>query len=411
MHGPDQIVADLQHVLDQEGPELTDLVERSLVEARERAHRELSPELLDALDWPVDLDGYQDYLRAFIRWVPQQTSDPAWKTTAPEERYAKEVSDRLAHFFWLVDQKVGDDAGCVAESSEAFRGWLTDFARQWGSYLDTPESFSPELLESFLQDAPEYTIEESLVDGRPNAPSGWLTFNQFFARELNPGLRPISEPGDNTVITSPADCLFRHSFDIDDESNIPDTTVKGTHHYGNISQLLEGSKYADAFAGGTFVHYMLPPSSYHRYHVPVAGRVEESFVVSGRVYMEVDLEDHELKSKDSTQSGYEFTQVRGGADPGHLVLRSRRPRHGRRDPGRHVPRRLGHAHHGPRHRGRQGGGVRLLPVRRVRHHRALPGGRRPPDRHEHRPAACGLRHRSRPGGCLIEESMLESRSR
>ncbi len=105
--------------------------------------------------------------------------------------------------------------------------------------------------------------------------------------------------------------MFRHSFDIDHESNIPSTTVKETHHYGNIKQLIEGSRYADAFAGGTFVHYMLPPSAYHRYHVPVAGRVEESFVINGRVYMEVDLEDHELRSKDSTESGYEFSQVRG----------------------------------------------------------------------------------------------------
>ena len=74
---------------------------------------------------------------------------------------------------------------------------------------------------------------------------------------------------------------------------------------------MEGSRYADAFAGGTFANYMLPPSSYHRYHVPVAGRVEESFVLSGQVYMQVDLEDGQLRSKDCARSGYEFTQVRG----------------------------------------------------------------------------------------------------
>ena len=113
------------------------------------------------------------------------------------------------------------------------------------------------------------------------------------------------------MVTSPADCMFRHCFDIDEKSNIPATLIKGTHRYGNIEQLMEGSRYAEAFAGGNFVHYMLPPSAYHRYHVPVAGRVEESFVISGKVYMEVDLEDHQLQSKDSAQSGYEFTQVRG----------------------------------------------------------------------------------------------------
>ena len=56
---------------------------------------------------------------------------------------------------------------------------------------------------------------------------------------------------------------------------------------------------------------MLPPSAYHRYHLPVAGEVRESFVVSGQVYMKVDLADHQLHSRDSTDTGYEFFQTRG----------------------------------------------------------------------------------------------------
>jgi phosphatidylserine decarboxylase precursor len=311
MNKPHQTVRDLQDLLQKEGSDLEMLLEKSLRTARERAEADLDPDLLAALDWPEDLPGYYSYLEQFIRWVPRQSDAPAWKDTAPEERYAKEVSDRLAHFFWLIDQKVDVGETAVAENSDSFRDWLTGFARQWGEFLDTPDSFSQEILDSFLRDAPEYTIEESLVDGRPNTPSGWLTFNQFFARELNAGLRPISEPTDNTVVVSPADCSFRHSFDIDAESNIPATTIKQTHKYGNIKQLMEGSRYADAFANGTFVHYMLPPSAYHRYHVPVAGRVEESFVISGKVFMQVDLEGHQLKSRDSASSGYEFSQTRG----------------------------------------------------------------------------------------------------
>lgn len=310
MSSPDQIVPDLHHLLEQE-PELGQLLEKSLVEARKRAEEELDAELFDALDWPTGLDGYDAYLERFIRWIPQQSDHPAWRTSAPEERYAKEVSDRLAHFFWLVDQQVHEDGSAVAEGSEGFRGWLTSFARSWGSFLDTPESFDDKLLQSFIEDAPEYHVEESLINGRPNAPSGWLTFNQFFARELNRGLRPISEPGDNRVVTSPADCSYQHCYDIDEDSAIPATRVKRTHSYGNIHQLLEGSEYADAFAGGTFVHYMLPPSAYHRYHLPVSGEVKEAYTVSGQVYMKVDLTDHQLQSRDSTDTGYEFFQTRG----------------------------------------------------------------------------------------------------
>jgi phosphatidylserine decarboxylase len=307
----DQIIDDLRRVLERDGGALARRLERSLRRARDRARTDLSTELYEALEWPRDLPEYYEYLQRFIRWVPRQSDAEAWKTSAPEERYAKEVSDRLAHFFWLIDQEVEGEATSLGHDSDALRTWLTQFARRWGDFLDTPQSFSQEILESFIENAPEYSVGESLVDGRPNTPSGWLTFNQFFARELNAGLRPIADPGENRTVTSPADCMFRQAFDIDADSNIPATAIKQTHRYGNIKQLMEGSRYADAFAGGTFVHYMLPPSSYHRYHVPVSGRVEESFALSGKVYMQVDLEDGQLASKDCAQSGYEFTQVRG----------------------------------------------------------------------------------------------------
>ena len=307
---PDSITARLRSTLE-DHPELGDLLERSLRQAHEGARGTLRAALYEALDWPEDLAAYETYLEGFVRWIPQQSDAEAWKSAQPEHRYAKEVSDRLAHFFWLIDQDVHEDGGAIAENSKAFRDWLTAFAREWGAFLDTPESFSQEILETFLRDAPEYTIEESLVDGRPNSPSGWTTFNQFFARELNPGLRPIAAPHDDTVVVSPADCSFQHAYDIGEDSGIPATTIKETHRYGNVEQLLEGSRYADAFAGGTFVHYMLPPSSYHRYHLPVGGRVEESFVVQGRVFMQVDLEGDELVARDSAKTGYEFSQTRG----------------------------------------------------------------------------------------------------
>ncbi len=199
----------------------------------------------------------------------------------------------------------------VAEGSAAFRRWLTDFARGWGDFLDTPESFDEEILRSFVEDAPQYTVEESLVDGRPNMPSGWKTFNQFFARELNPGRRPIADPGDNRTVSCPADCSYEQWFGIDENSAIPATRVKGTATYGSIPELLPDSPYAERFAGGTFVHYMLPPSAYHRFHTPVGGRVVESRVVDGQVYMQVDVGDGGFRSTDRTQSGYEFFQTRG----------------------------------------------------------------------------------------------------
>ncbi len=320
------IIDKLHHVL-KETDGLADRVERSLVAAHAKAQAELNPAVFDALDWPTDLAAYDKYLQGFLRWIPQQSDADAWKQPAAKERFAKEVSVRLGHFFFLIDQKVDDGDTVIAENSEALAAWLTAYTREWGEFLDTPDSFDDQILDSFLRDAPEYTIEESLVNARANMPSGWVTFNQFFARELNAGLRPIAEPATNLVLTSPADCSFEHRFDIDENSQIPAIEVKTTHRYGSIAQLLGDSEYGDRFAGGTFVHYMLPPSAYHRFHSPVAGLVKETFVTTGRVYMQVDIEDHELKSRDNSESGYEFFQTRGvvtvdtsGSDAGDLGM-------------------------------------------------------------------------------------------
>jgi len=307
---PDAIIERLKDTFDKDKT-LVARLERSIVQARDLAEANLDSKVFSALEWPRDLDEYDAYLKRFIRWVPQQSDAEAWRDQAPEDRFAKEVSDRLAHFFWLIDQKVDDGDTAIAENSEVFRDWLTEFARQWGSFLDTPESFSQDLLDSFVKNAPEYNVNESLVDGKPNMPSGWLTFNQFFARELNAGLRPVSDPASNLVVTSPADCLFQHEYDIDSDSSIPATTLKNAHKYGNIKQLIKGSQHAESFSRGTFVHYMLPPSAYHRFHVPVSGLVEESFVINGQVFMQVDMKDHQLQSSDSATTGYEFNQTRG----------------------------------------------------------------------------------------------------
>ena len=164
---------------------LSMMLETSVRRARERAEADLDPDLFDALDWPGDLGEYEQYLRGFLRWIPQESGARAWHMQDGGTWSSREISDRLAHFFWLIDQK-DDEGKAVGESSAAFRQWCTDYARQWGAFLDTPESFSQDILDSFTTNSPEFTVGESLVGGRPNAPSGWLSFN--------PVLRPAAQP-------------------------------------------------------------------------------------------------------------------------------------------------------------------------------------------------------------------------
>lgn len=289
------------------------LLTASLEQANQQARANLDARLYEALDWPLDLPGYIDYLEKFARWAPRQSKAEAWKPeNVPADKQAsQEVYDRLCHFYWLIDQKVRTESCVIVQNIPWFSNWLIEYANLWGSFLNTTESFNDDILESFIKDSPKYKVKDSMIDGRPNAPSGWLTFNQFFARELNPGLRPIDSPMDNRIVTSPADCTFKQTYAISEDSSIPEITVKQTHRFANIENLLEGSQYKHAFAGGTFVHYFLGPYSYHRFHTPVSGVVQESYAVRGQVYLAVNLKGGQFDAPDNATDGYEFVQARG----------------------------------------------------------------------------------------------------
>ena len=93
--------------------------------------------------------------------------------------------------------------------------------------------------------------------------------------------------------------------------------LRKTHSIGNIADLLKGSQHANKFANGTFVHYFLGPYSYHRFHAPVSGMVDECRAVPGLTYLEVNISDNQFDAPDdsdspaSPETGYEFNQARG----------------------------------------------------------------------------------------------------
>jgi len=300
-------------------------LEESLNKANDLARAGgLAPELYQALPdslgldgWPTTLDEYALYLVVYSRWLPQQSTNPAWvNPTAPSpyEGEHREVYDYLCWFYWLIDQPLDSLDGGVLQDIPWFADFLVWWADDWGEFLDRPESFNEAILSTFIDESPRFRIEDSMIGtpARSNDPSGWLTFNQFFARELNPGLRPITSLADNTTVTVPADCTFKEHFEISEDGTIePPIVIKGTHTYASVQQLLHGSKYADAFNGGHFIHLFLGPYSYHRFHTPVAGTVEECYALTGQVYLQVSLSGGQFEAADSAKDGYEFLQARG----------------------------------------------------------------------------------------------------
>lgn len=312
----DKVINDLRAQLEINKP-LSDQLTKSLNDAATNAKGKLNSDLYTALKWPTEIEktiseyDYIDYLTDFARWIPKQASEPPWSGQKEESR---EVLDRLCHFYWLIDQPDSTNK-VIVENHEWFREWLIDYADSWGSFLDTTESFNHDTLDSFINYSEKYRVQDSMIGTkphwRPNAPSGWLTFNQFFARELNGGLRPIDQPNDNQCVTSPADCSFKQYFMIDKDSRVDNINLKGTTTVATVKDLL-GEEYSKTFQNGVFVHYFLSPFSYHHFHAPVAGEVMDCFPVRQEVYLDVTIAANgQFDAPDTSETGYEFKQSRG----------------------------------------------------------------------------------------------------
>ncbi|OHE95464.1 phosphatidylserine decarboxylase [Colletotrichum orchidophilum] len=264
-----------------------------------------------------DAQTFYIFANKMLKWTPTENVD------------AKDIYDILCLFYFILDQQpLLQDQTPIHPSSVGLpltplSSWIVVFAQLIGLFMDTPASISEATFQTFV-DSPKYMIkEEALIPE-----GGFRTFNDFFSRHLKPGVRPIADLDDDRVITYPADCTYDNSLHNQSIVNIQDTgiiEIKGLPW--TIGTLLQGSKYADCFHGGVWMHAFLNTFNYHRQHAPVSGMVIEAKNIQGAAYLEVDqkcrpirklfltakdIEDDPACRPEAPDSpGYQFLQTRG----------------------------------------------------------------------------------------------------
>ena len=143
-----------------------------------------------------------------------------------------------------------------------------------GREYDTPESKAH--IEPFIK---SFDLQDSLVEMVQPDPTKYSTFNDFFARQIKESARPIAEPEDEFVTSSPADCRLTAYPTIDLATEY---WIKGQGF--TLSRLLRDQALADLFDGGSIVIARLAPQDYHRWHAPVSGTVETINDIPGAYY-------------------------------------------------------------------------------------------------------------------------------
>lgn len=133
-----------------------------------------------------------------------------------------------------------------------------------GRSYDTPESKAH--IKPFLD---SFKLWETMQEMKKPDPDHYENFNEFFAREIRPEARPIHEPENDLVTSSPADCRLTAYPTVDLATKY---WIKG---FGfTLERLFDDAELAQYFDGGSIVIARLAPQDYHRWHSPITGMVD-----------------------------------------------------------------------------------------------------------------------------------------
>lgn len=151
---------------------------------------------------------------------------------------------------------------------------LENQSKKMGVEYDSPASRNH--IQPFIE---SFQLGPSMSEMVKPNPADYTTFNEFFGREIKESARPIAEPTNDLVTSSPADCRLTVFPTIDLATKY---WIKG---FGfTVERLIGDATLAKSFEGGSIAIARLAPQDYHRWHAPVSGTVTGVKEIAGAYY-------------------------------------------------------------------------------------------------------------------------------
>ena len=189
------------------------------------------------------------------------------KTIEVFSRERQELVEEVVFGEQLLRLSYGTPLGLRLTTKLLAHRWLSCLG---AIYFNSPLSRAKiqPFLETLRIDASQYEKD----------PADYRSFNEFFARKLRPGLRPICS--DPLSITSPGDgrLLVFPRIDEDSLSYVKWAPVKLIDLFNSDQALVE------RYRGGACAVLRLAPPDYHRFHFPVGGTAGPSSTVPGLLH-------------------------------------------------------------------------------------------------------------------------------
>jgi len=212
-------------------------------------------------------------------WIGKEFKDLAaffgdWCTFLPGIKGSHDDGLKyIQEFAWFYYQ---NEYGMKFVKESPGREITQQFSIERGHFLSSGDSKGT--LSQWTED-PRIEIEDYVVPK-----GGYTSFNDFFKRPLKNQAesRPQTMPDRDYIIAAPTDCIMNS---VPQKITNANTKIKTKFRQElNIKEMLNGSKYANEFVGGTALSCVLMPNTYHHYHAPTSGDIVEAKVVHDAYY-------------------------------------------------------------------------------------------------------------------------------
>jgi phosphatidylserine decarboxylase len=188
----------------------------------------------------------------------------------------------------VFDWSMGTAAGMAAFLNAQVNAQLKRILNAWARFLTSRDSayvlnddprrgwFGASALKAMPNFAREFICDPALPHW------GFRSWDDFFTRQLRPGVRPVASTDDARVIVNACEAA---PYRIARNVTYRDTFWIKSQPY-SIVHMLANDNLAPLFAGATVYQAYLNPLSYHRWHSPVSGTVVKAYVRDGTYYAE-----------------------------------------------------------------------------------------------------------------------------
>ncbi|OAP55858.1 hypothetical protein AYL99_10010 [Fonsecaea erecta] len=205
----------------------------------------------------------------------------------------------------ILDWPMGTLAGYLFFMDSQVNKMWQGILDVWGAFLQSPASvsclnensgwLSTDALNALAAKGndgkTQYTFQQ-LYACNPALPSfGFGSWDQFFTRKFNPGIRPVAFPDDQPTPEQPdptqviVNACESTPLQFATDVKLRDTFWLKEQPY-SLAEMLDNHPNTEQFVGGSVYQAFLSALSYHCWHAPVSGTVVDIRHVPGSYYSE-----------------------------------------------------------------------------------------------------------------------------